>query len=146
VRRTTPKGASPQLEHREPDLDKPDQFVGYFHFYWANRYRDLTNNIAANMIDTATIPVNGAPVECYVVQVDTVGYGDQKPGSQRSKLWVDRRNSKVWKEENAMWLQNGVQQRAHIEVTATLLDEPLPADTFVFKPPKGAKEAPLPRK
>jgi outer membrane lipoprotein-sorting protein len=146
TRRSSPRGAVGTFDNREPDLDRPEQFVAYFNFFFtvAQGEKLLDKTRVNTLARSEALSIGGRQVECYVVQSDTGAYEERKAGSSRDTIWVDRRRSIVWREEQAAWLGNGLQERSRTDLTSVIIDEPLPADTFVFKPPKGSQEAPIP--
>jgi outer membrane lipoprotein-sorting protein len=134
-----------KFENRYPDLDRPEQFVAYFNFFNAGRYQSfLDKNRVTAVTGTELLSVNGKQVECYVVQSDRGAYTEKKIGSGRDTIWVDAHRPIVWREGHSVWLNKGLEEHSITDMTTVIIDEPLPKDTFVFKPPKGSKQAPIP--
>jgi outer membrane lipoprotein-sorting protein len=145
TRRSSPQGAVGKFEGRYPALDRPEQFVAYFNFFNAGRYQQLLDkNRATTITGTEVLSINGKPVECYVLQSDSGAYTEKKIGAARDTLWVDAHRPIVWREGHSAWVNNGLEEHSLTNMTAVIIDEPLPEDTFVFKPPKGSTEAPIP--
>ena len=145
TRRSSPQGSVGKFENRYPDLDRPEQFVAYFNFFNAGRYQQLLDkNRATKITGTEVLALNGNQIECYVVQSDRGAYTEKKIGAGRDTLWVDAHRPIVWREGHSVWLNKGLEEHSLTDMTTVIIDEPLPKDTFVFKPPKGAKQAPIP--
>jgi outer membrane lipoprotein-sorting protein len=109
------------------------------------RYRALVENAPLSKVTkTETLLVQGKPVPCYVIQIDRGAFEEKRLMSSRQTLWVDTKRSVVWREDNVQWLSKQQQEHSRTDLSAILLNEPLPAGVFVFKPPVGFELAPLP--
>jgi outer membrane lipoprotein-sorting protein len=145
AKRTSPKQAVGKFENRYPALDRPEQFVAYLDHFVTARYSALAEAVPyAKVTKTEKLLIQGKFVTCYVVQIDRGAFEEKRLMSSRQTLWVDTHRSLVWREDNLQWLSKQQQQHSRTDLSSILLNEPLPAETFTFKPPTGFDLAPLP--
>src|SRR5207237_312292 len=132
-----------------------------FGFGVASEYSNAAVNAKeAKVLRSETLHANGADVPCWVVSVEyevpgaeatpqaANGVPRMKIDSGASTLWVDKARYLVYKEiSNVKKTLPGASAPTDIKRTVTFkdiaVDEPVPDDTFVFRPPEGATELDL---
>jgi len=144
--RSSPKGSLGTPEGEYPDLDRPEQIVAYFNQFATARLHallDQTDNLKITGIET--ISVEGRAVRCHVIQSDHGDFSHSKAASNRETIWIEVGRPRIWREDSVTWLQNGLQEHTKTDYMSVLIDEPLPKDLFVFRPPKDAVLTPIPK-
>jgi outer membrane lipoprotein-sorting protein len=88
----------------------------------------------AKLVRDESVPRNGSPVDCYVVEFDT-------PVPTTFTWWIDKKSNLVIRElfENARHGENPSVTR-HSDFVFTSADEPTDDRSFVFVPPSGARQ------
>ena len=146
IPRSSPQGAVGIFENRYPEPDRPEQTVAYFNFFITAGYQSLADKKRVTEIKgMETLSRNSQKIECFVVQSDRGLYAEKKIGSQRDTLWVDSHKPVIWRQDTSTWLNNGL-AHSRTDYATVIIDDPLPNDTFVFTPPNGSKETPVPAK
>ncbi len=145
AKRTSPKNSVGKFENKYPAMERPEQFVAYLDHFITGRYPALVENAhLAKVTKTEKLLIAGKFVECYVIQIDRGAFDEKKLMSSRQTLWVDTKRSVVWREDNVQWLSKQQQQHSRTDLSAIILNDPLPEGVFTFKPPVGFELAPMP--
>lgn len=114
-----------------------------------NQFDRLADNlIRAERMGIETIEVNGEAIECVVVRADhSAPRGAIGIQSWTRTLWIDPRRHLVLKEENVtrgkLFPQRpfeDAESRNRKRYLVASIDEPLPAELFVYTPPRNYRE------
>ena len=122
-----------------------------------SRFSKLAENVKqATVVGSETLNANGVDVSCWIVSVEyeppasdesaaPSGAAGPSKRSGTTKLWVEKTHYLVYRQSSDV-KSTGPGASAARELKNTLtftcltVDEPIPDETFVFKPPEGATE------
>ncbi len=122
-----------------------------------SRFSKLAENVKqATVVGSETLRANGAEVSCWIVSVEyeppasdesTAPGGAAGPPkrSGTTKLWVEKTRYLVYRQSSdAKSTRPGTSAASELKnaltFTSLTVNEPIPDETFVFKPPAGATE------
>jgi len=148
VPRQSKKGTPGNPANLRFDPERPEQTVLYFDQYLFMPFRRPPNpqEDTATLLRTDELSIQGKRIPCYVLQIDRRDFDAKQAGAVRSTWWVDTNRYIVWQEDRAAWIGfPSALERQTTNYDTVLLDEKLPEYTFDFRPPKGARQMPLPK-
>lgn len=124
---------------------------------YLNQFSKVAENVKqATVVGSETLRANGAEVSCWIVSVEyepPASDENAAPGgaagppkrSGTTKLWVEKTHYLVYRQSSDVKVERpGTSAASELKNTLTFtslaVDEPIPDETFVFKPPAGATE------
>jgi len=126
------------LRIKNNDISGMD-LLGEYEYLLAARFRDLSSyESRAKLEHSETLKVGKDKKQCYVLTIRMAG------GSEKHKLWVDKKEFNIWKSVDTSWSPldyQGIRIQTTLTVTAQqfALNPSLDESNFVFTLPDQAK-------